>query len=156
MATAAQVVKQILSEINTRASEAPLEPDEIQDTIFHMNTYMFAQAADGVNLGYTAVNNLGDEVTVPDGALMGLIANVAIMMAPTFEAEVSQALASKAAIGYEAMLKLGVSMSEAEYPSILPRGSGNEQDWTDCHFYPEREATILQESGGSIGLESDT
>ena len=157
MATAADIVKQILNEINVRQSEAPIEADEAQDTIFTMNAYMLAQAANGINLGYTEITNLADTITIPDGAILGLVGAVAIMMAPTFGAEVSQALVMKAKIGTNAMRKLGVSMSEAEYPSTLPFGSGNEHSGYDYdRFYRDQESTILKESGGSIGLEDST
>jgi hypothetical protein len=157
MATAGQLVTQILNEILVRESESPMQADEVQDVIFNMNVYMLAQSANGINLGYTAVADTGDTITVPDGALMGIIANVAIMMAPTFSATISPGLIAKAKVGMMAMRKLGVSMSEAEYPSILPIGSGNEgSDYDHDRFYPDQEATILQESGGSIGLEDST
>jgi len=158
MTTAATLVKQILSEIVVRDSEAPIEADEAQDTIFNMNVYMSAQAANGINLGYTQVTDLGDKITVPDGALMGMVANIAIMMAPTFEALVTPALAAKAKIGLQAMRKLGVSIGPMSFPDTLPIGSGNEGDNTFQidHFYHNDEPTILTEGGGSIGLETNT
>ena len=158
MATAATLVKQILSEIVTRGSEAPIEPDEAQDTLFGMNTYMAAQAANGINLGYTQVTNLGEKITVPDGALMGMIANIAIMMAPTFDAEISASLVAKAKIGLQAMRKLGVSIGPMSFPDTLPRGSGNEGNNTfdNDRFYHNDEPSILTEGGGSIGLETNT
>ncbi len=60
MATVAQVAKASLQRILVQASEAPLEPDEYQDFIFSMNNYMFQLDAQGVQLGYTEVSNLGD------------------------------------------------------------------------------------------------
>lgn len=157
MATAGELVTQILNQINVRQSEAPIQADEAQDTIFMLNSYMLAQSANGINLGYTQVSDLGDEITVPDGAILGIVANVAILMASTFDVQVSQSLVAQAKIGLDAMRKIGVSMSQAEYPSELPIGSGNEGDsvYTD-HLYQDRQTTILQESGGSIGLESNT
>lgn len=157
MATAAELVTQILNQINVRESEAPIQADEAQDTIFMLNSYMLAQSANGIDLGYTQIHDLGDAVTVPDGALMGVIANVAIMMAPTFGVNVSSGLILQAKIGLDAMYKLGVSMSRSEYPTELPIGSGNESEGYDFdHFYPDQQSTILTESGGSIGLEDET
>ena len=82
MATVAQVAKASLQRILVQASEAPLEPDEYQDYIFALNNYMAQLDAQGVMLGYTVVDSLGDEVTVPTGALRGIIANMAIEVAP--------------------------------------------------------------------------
>ena len=156
MTTAAVVVAQILNEITVRQSEAPIEADEAQDTIFTMNAYMASQDANGIHLGYTSVNDLADQITVPDGALMGIIANVAIMMAPTFGATISQGLVVKAKIGLQAMRKLGVSVQDAFYPDTLPIGSGNEWSYTTNHFYRDRQDEILTEQNGSILLEQDT
>ena len=77
MATVAQVAKASLQRILVQASEAALEPDEYQDFIFAMNNYMAQLDAQGIVLGYTQVSNLADEVTVPTGALRGIIANMA-------------------------------------------------------------------------------
>ena len=75
MATAAQVVKAALQRILVQGDEADLEASEYQDSIFAMNNYMLDLDASGITLGYTEVSNLGDEITIPTGALRGLIAN---------------------------------------------------------------------------------
>ena len=61
MATVAQVAKSSLQRILVQASEAPLEPDEYQDFIFSMNNYMAELDAQGIQLGYTVVTDLGDD-----------------------------------------------------------------------------------------------
>lgn len=158
MATAAQVVKASLQRILVQASEAPIEASEAQDFIFAMNNYMLDLDARGVTLGYTEVDDLGDEITIPSGALRGLIANMAVEVAPDYDGTVTDALAKSAREGLNTMRLLGQTMPESEYPSTLPIGSGNE----DCagrrtsHFYPDREAEILAETTGAIGLEVNT
>lgn len=157
MATAAQVVKASLQRILVQASEAPIEASEAQDFIFAMNNWMLALDADGVQLGYTEVSDLGDEITIPTGALRGLIANMAVEVAPDYDGTITPALAQSASSGLKVMRKLGQSMGATRYPSTLPRGSGNE--WAggcDNKFYPDLEATILAETTGSISLETNT
>ena len=157
MATAAQVCKAILQEIVVQASEADLEADELQDTIFAMNNYMTAQDANGISLGYTVVNDLSDQITVPAGALQGIIANVAIIVAPQFGATVTQGLLVKASDGLRAMRKLGITLSPMSFPNTLPIGAGNEGDQFDRdHFFPGPDESVLTETGQSIGLESGT
>lgn len=154
---ASTAVNLILSEIVVKGADASVEADEAQDVIENMNMYMAALDAKGINLGYTSVSDLGDDITIPDGALMGMIANVAVMVAPMFGATATQELIAKARNGLSAMAHLGVSMDETAYPSTLPQGSGNDiGTYTDTHFYPDQEATILGEGGQSIGLESTT
>ena len=157
MATVAQVAKASLQRILVQATEAALEPAEYQDFIFAMNNFMFALASDGVNLGYTEVTGLGDEITIPTGALRGLIANTAIEMSPEFGGVISEGLTVRAVAGIKTMRRLGISLGSSAMPSTLPVGSGNQDDFLcNSHFYPDLEATILAEAAGNIGLESGT
>lgn len=156
MATVAAVAKASLQRILVQASEADLEPDEYQDFIFAMNNFMADLSADGVDLGYTEVSDLGDEVTVPTGALRGLIACMAIEVAPDYNGKISQGLIKAADEGMERMRKLGQTMVASAYPATLPRGTGSAY-WPDLdHFYPDSEEDILAEYNGSIILEDDT
>jgi len=120
---------------------------------------MLALDAEGVALGFTQVADLGDEVTVPDGALRGIIANMAIEVAPDYNGQITAGLQVAAAEGMVAMRRLGQYIQTSKYPSTLPVGSGNEGDgrhnrWS--HFYAGSEATILAETTGSIALETNT
>lgn len=159
MATTGQVTRAALQRILVQASESDLQDSEYQDAIFALNNLMLAYDADGIKLGYTEVFNLGDEVTVPVGALRGIIANLAIEVAPDYNGVVSPALVKAADEGLSAMRKLGVRVQQIAYPSTLPIGSGNEgpagYSYTS-RYYPDLEAQILSETTGAIGLESGT
>jgi len=158
MATVAQVAKASLQRILVQASEAPLEADEYQDFIFAMNNYMLALDAQGIHLGYTAVSNLADQVTVPVGALRGVIANLAIEVAPDFGGVATDALVLQAREGLQAMRMLGQTIGGTRMPSTLPIGSGNTDTgygWS-WNFYPDSEDSILAETIGTIALESST
>ena len=157
MATVGQIAKASLQRILVQASEAELEADEYADYIDALNNYMLGLDAQGIRLGYTTVTNLGDTVTVPLGALRGIIANMAIEVAPDYGGEISEGLRAAAAAGMAAMRRLGQRIRPACLPGTLPRGSGN--DWAVyrySHFYPEQEAEILAETTGAIGLETET
>ena len=157
MATVAQVIKASLQRILVQASEADLEPDEYQDAIFALNNYMLALDADGITLGYTEVSNLGDDVTVPAGALRGIIANLAIEVSPDYNGTISQGLVMAAQAGLETMRKIGVGMPVTSLPCTLPIGSGNEyNNYSLSYFYDCDEDEILAETTGSISLESST
>ena len=156
MATVAQVAKASLQKILVQASEADLEPDEYEDFIFSLNAYMLALDAEGVSLGYTVVSNLGDDVTVPPGALRGVIYNMAIEAAPEYDGTVTPAVAKIAEAGEKVMRLLGQSLPTSSFPSTLPVGSGNERWGRVSHFFPESEAEILAETTGAIALESGT
>ena len=158
MATVAQVAKASLQRILVQASEAELEPDEYQDFIFAMNNFMLSLDADGVSLGYTEVSNLGDEVTIPTGALRGLIANMAIEVSPDYNGTIGQGLIAAATEGMKVMRKIGQRIPTSFMPSTLSIGSGNESDdqGLTTGFYPNQEASILAETTGAICLEQNT
>lgn len=158
MATVAQVAKAALQRILVQASEAPLEADEYQDFIFAMNNYMAQLDASGISLGYTTVSDLGDEVTIPAGALRGLIANLAIEVSPDYGGVVSDGLVIAARDGLKTMRLIGQRVAQTKNPSTLPIGSGNENNTYGYpgFFYPDSEAEILAETTGAIGLETNT
>jgi hypothetical protein len=159
MAKASQVVKAILQEIIVQESEQGITAPDAQDTIFAMNNYMTALDAQGVALGYTEVSDLGDTLTIPNGAIQGLISNVAISVAGQFGAQVSNTTIQMASMGLDAMRKLGVTVTEASMPCTLPIGSGNsypDAGYSNFHFFPCSEDDILTEQDGSILLETDS
>jgi hypothetical protein len=150
MATAQEVIKGALQRILVQGSEADLEPDEYQDAINDLNEMMLAYDADGIRLGYTLVGNLSDKVTVPSGALMGIKANLAILLAPDYNKPVSKGLEMAAARGEDVMRKLASDLSEASYPYTLPVGSGNEDSGaltSGAPFYPDEEDMVIDTYG---------
>ena len=159
MATAAQVLKAAFQRILVGSPEAPLEDDEYSDAIFAMNNYMLDLDANGVTLGYTVVSTLGDEITIPTGALRGLIANIAIEIAPDYDGVITDGLVRAAREGLNTMRKIGKTIVPTLYPSTLPIGSGNYHDvygWHQHFYNNELEAEILAETTGAIGLETNT
>ena len=160
METASSVIKSALQEILVQASEAPIEPSEAQDTLTYMNRYMASLAARGVNLGYTKVTALNDPITIPDGAIEGLVFKVAERIAPQFDKQdvtSGMSFRQNAREALHAMYSIAVQPQPAQYPGILPIGSGNEDDvQAGDHFYPDQTDKILTEQTGSIFLEEST
>lgn len=158
MAKAGQVVKAILGKIIVGAAEETLQPNETVDTIFAMNNYMTALDADGINLGYTIVSSIDDEITVAPGAIQGIIFNVAVMIAPDYGAVVTPAMIDGAKLGLSAMRKLSRDIQPMTLPSTMPIGSGNEDSFTDSdqHFFPGPQEGIFTETDRNILLETDT
>lgn len=136
MATAAQVIKAALQRILVQASEAELQPEEYSDAIFAMNNLVEGYEADGLVLGWTTVTSLSDTLTIDDGAVRGLISNLAIELAPDYGGEVDAALVKQAADGMRTIEKIGVTITAATNPSTLPKGSGNYSGWPNDDFYP--------------------
>ena len=156
MDTAAEVIQDALSEILVQPSEAPIQADEAQTAIRAMNRMMAQFDSQGISLGYTKVTSLGDLVTIPDGALNGLVYNLALRLSPQFDAPVTQALVAAAADGLDAMRRLSVEIIPSSLPPTLPIGSGNEGEYCQDHFYDEDDTAILTETGAFISVEDET
>ena len=158
METAGTLIVDSLQDLVVQAAEADLEQSEIQAALRYMNRYMFRLAAGGVNLGFTEVSSTSDPITIPIGALDGLRANLAIMLAPMFDAVITPALQMAANDGERVMYSLGATLQEMQFPDRLPIGSGNEnfQFADNEHFYPDRQNDIRSEDNQNIIAEDDT
>lgn len=135
MATALNIVKPALQLILVQASEADLEADEYADTIDALNYMMEALEAEGIHLGWTTVSSVGDTVTVPPGAIRGIYYNLAIEVAPQFDAEIPPTLYKIAQDGMSILRKLGTVTRRMRFPSTLPTGSGNQSSVMDSRYY---------------------
>ena len=78
METAESIVNDALQEILVQASEAPIQTVDFNTAVRYMNRFMFALDAKGISLGYTKVSKASDLITIPDGALEGLVFNLAV------------------------------------------------------------------------------
>ena len=149
MATVRTIGEQYLRRLLVESGDATPEADELQDFMHTMNRYMAAQEANGIKLGFTQLTDLTDEITVPDGALMGVGANVAILVAADYARPVPPSLIAEAAMGLSAMRKLGRSRIQLRYPADLPMGSGNYSPRLDDPFYEGQAQALLSLSGNA-------
>lgn len=97
--TAGDIIRRALHHILVEATESTLQPDEYESGLDILNSYMAALESDGVNLGYQQVCNIADIVNVPNGAVRGIAANLAIDLAPQFGGRVTAALLRQAEMG---------------------------------------------------------
>jgi hypothetical protein len=131
--TAGQVIRAALQKILVQASEADLVASEYQDAIISLNAMMADWENSGISLGYTAVSDLADTLTVSDGAIRGIINNLAIEVSPDYDVTPSPLLMAAAADSMKTIRKLGQSLFATEFPVTLPIGSGN-----DSYLYADR------------------
>lgn len=146
MATVKEVVTDALEEILAQSSEEPISAADGETGIRYLNDMLTMWELLGVDLGYTVVENMGDYLTVDDGAIFGIKKLLAISLAPKFNAEVSPFLMRDAKLGWEAIEDLTFKINAVNYPSTLPIGSGNSLAGTNTRFsryYPEVEKAIL-------------
>lgn len=153
MTTVTQLAKASLHRILVEGADSPLEPDEYQDYMDSLNWYMAALESEGIKLGFTTVSNLSDEVTIPPGAIRGVVANMAIEVAPDYGGLVTPELVSQASKGMDAMLILGVKIIPTQMPDTLPRGAGNTQVY-DSNYYDAEEYATLTMAGNTNATEN--
>lgn len=159
--TAQSVITSALQEIGVQAVEAPIEASEAQDAITYLNRMMTKFAAQGIALGYTIITNLGDTITVADGALEGIVKNLAITLNPQFGSPgtpINPLLVQQAREGIDSLRDIAVTITPTLFPGSLPIGSGNEGEdiQTADHFYVDPADGVLTEQGGFISVESET
>jgi hypothetical protein len=157
MTTANTIIRDALREIFVAEDEQPLEAVQMSGAIRYMNRMMATLNSNGIALGYTVITGPSDTVTVADGALDGIVTNLAIRLAPTYGYQVPQELAIAATDGMAAMRKIAVTVTPTSFPCTLPIGSGNEWSNSSTHndkFYPCPDDTTLTEEGNNINLES--
>jgi len=155
METAQSVIDDTLQEILVGASEQAIQSVDFASAMRYMNRMMATFDAEGIALGYTQVTKASDAITIPLGAIEGLIFNLALRLTTSYDIPVAGTLAINAREGKEAMRKLAVFIQPTAYPCTLPIGSGNEYDNTfnSSHFYHCPEDELTTEQGGSILLE---
>jgi hypothetical protein len=156
--TASGVVTKALQKILVAAAEQGITSSEMQIGISEMNDMMFEFDATGISLGYTEVLTPTDLITVPVGAIGGVVAQLAVRLSPYFNMPVSPGLSMAAQNGLKALYKLGLTIRPSSRPCTLPVGSGNETSGTynNDRFYPCPEPSILTEDNGHILLENNT
>lgn len=121
--TAGDVIRRALQAILVTGADSPLTADEYQDGLDALNDYMASLESNGVRLGYTPCCTISDPVTVPAGAIRGIVANLAIDIASDYGGRVSQALIKRATESENVLYNLGVNIIETSLPENFPYGS---------------------------------
>lgn len=153
---ASQLVKLILQEDVVQASEAPIEPSEAQDTLAAINNWMFEQAASGLNVGFTELKDLGDEVTVPLGALNPMVKNIGVQVAIQYGSVITPSQQIQADNSLRTLELIAVTLDPVSLPDTMPVGSGNECGAADQHFFQQDPDFIATEQGAIIAPEDNT
>jgi hypothetical protein len=156
METASNVICDALKEIVATPGQVPIGSYEANVGIFYLNTMMAGLSTIGVNVGFTYVKSLGDDITVPDSALEPIVKNLAIEMSPIFsESLTSQDLFEQAEDGINVLRTISIRRpANAGYPSTLPIGSGNYDTFCINDYYNAFGKDILTEISGNIGPET--
>ena len=153
---AGEVINDILLDVVVLGADADMDPSETASTLRYINRYMFMLASKGINLGFTKITSVTDTITIADGAILGLIKNVAMLIAPQYGAIITAEYRLNALDALDAMRNSGTAIIASKMPCTLPVGSGNDSDFNDNKFYTCPADEILTETDRSILLEADT
>lgn len=156
METAQSIIDDSLQAILVQASEQPIEAVDFQTSRRYLNRMMATTPYN--NLGYTIVTQPNDPITVADGAIEGIVFNLAVKMLATYDMPLTAELNQNAKDGLQEIRRIAVTVQPTAFPCTLPIGSGNEQENTfnNNHFYPCPDDELLTEREGAILLESNT
>ncbi len=153
--TALDIIERSLSKIGVKRSGVSLTDDEISDSISELNDMMTELDASGTKLGYTIISSSSDEITTPDWTWGAMRSNLAIRLAPEFDAVITQALAVQASDGYNAILKRTVTIDRVQFPDTLPIGAGNEYWNYERFFKNDYDNDILTGSHQTLSTDEN-
>jgi len=118
-------------------SKYKIEPVDLIDGLRYLNRMMLKFNAQGIELGYTALANPEDVLTVPDTAGMCMIKNLALILWPQYNiGPVNPLIKFSAKRSLDSMRAQAINTTEpAQFPSTLPVGSGNYNGIYGDNFY---------------------
>lgn len=138
MTTANDLITGAFSEIGISAAETPIEAFMIQDGLDQLNDMAAEWETSGLGLGLVPVENDTDTVRLERGYVAAVKLQLGLRLAPVYERPITQDQAAKASASWENVLRSLSIVTDVEFPSTLPLGSGNEcPDITDRRFYPD-------------------
>jgi hypothetical protein len=96
MATNQEIIDKALQEIFVLVSGASASADESSDMLDMLNGMMAEWAVQDKDLNFPPQDTLGDTCPIPDWAEIGVITNLALEAAPSFDGQITPALVQKA------------------------------------------------------------
>lgn len=153
--TAGNIILDAYKELVAIPSEAAIPASKVQAGLFYLNAMMDDFAVTGINLGFTSVDSLSDIVTVVDGALEGIVKNLALEISPSFKATLTSGdLFDQAQTSLDVLRQISFDRpGQTPYSENLPTGSGN-YDYNGDRFYSVPDDPLFTEVGGNIAPEA--
>lgn len=140
MTTALKIIERGFQKAGIKAAETPLKASEVADGLDVLNDILNSWNATGLLKGIGPVDDEGTDLQEPDYATWALKATLAIMIAGEYGIDVTQAMAVDKTDSMSALVTASANLNDTEYPSTLPIGSGNRNQYGygyDRDFFPE-------------------
>ncbi len=147
---AREIISRAFTEVVSSKSE--IDNIDFDDGLRYLNRMMAKLEDTGVDVGYTQTASIDEELTVQDGALLGMTKNLALNLWSQYNNNpVNRVLKFSANRSLMAMRNIGFdAVGVAKFPSTLPVGSGNYQSPYSEDFYTndtDRSIFIGTENG---------
>lgn len=147
---AREIINRAFTEVVSSKSE--IDNIDFDDGLRYLNRMMAKLEDTGVDVGYTQVASIDEELTVQDGALLGMTKNLALNLWSQYNNNpVNRVLKFSANRSLMAMRNIGFdAVGVAKFPCTLPVGSGNYQSPYSEDFYTndtDRSIFIGTENG---------
>jgi len=140
MSTALKIIERAFSKIGIKPAETPLSASEIADGVDILNDLLAAWDATGTLKGIAPVDAASSELLEPRCATWALKSNVAVLLAGEYGIQLSPGMVYDASEGINQMITALTNLRNLEFPSTLPIGSGNRDEYGtgyDRDFFPE-------------------
>lgn len=132
---ARSIIQRAFAEVVQSKYEA--SASELQDGLRYMNRMMARLESEGVEVNYTSLSSLDDELTSPMTTIMGIVKNLAVSLWPQYNSKpLNPALKFWADRALNSMRIQAIDgLSASQFPATLPVGSGNYQGLYHEDFY---------------------
>ena len=136
MSAGTTLITRAMKAIGVYSPAMPIQSESITDAKDILNGMLARWYGDGIDMGASPLKSPGSELSEPVDATEGIIANLALELAPEYpDAKVSQELRRKANRGYKAIERryYAVDIPKKVARDTYPKGQGNYSNF----FLPE-------------------
>lgn len=119
------------------ASRSQIVDGELQDGLRYLNRMMAKFTSKGIDVGYTSLSSLDDDLTSNPLSYLGIVKNLAKSLWAQYRADpINPVLEFSAKRSLDTMRIIASNFIEAaQYPDTFPKGSGNSNPPYDEKYY---------------------
>lgn len=145
--TKRQFIEQALDYIGLASHTFDITPEELQSALNQLDTMMASWYARGLSLYYPlpstpSSSSLDDLTSVPDMANEAIYTNLALRLAPAYGKPVTPEAKQFASMSYQTVVLNSSRPMPMQFPSTLPRGSGNKPIRYDREFMDRPDESL--------------
>ncbi len=142
MTTGTAIIQRALEQIGAHSIVAPASPDSIVLGKEKLNSMLEMWLSRNIELGFVPLNVAGDELNEPADTTNGIIDNLSLRLAPSFDngkTIVSRDLKAQASSGFSEIKRMyqRLNIPDKVISSTAPTGAGNQRGFRQRPFFPK-------------------